>query len=77
MCCLLDRLLFSLSPFQHFSLLGILKNRNPAFSCGEPSPQPSHLDGQARGSQLVGISLIEAIFSHQRSEVLQTFGVSL
>lgn len=31
----------SLSPFQHFNSLGILKNKNSTFSCGGPRPNQS------------------------------------
>lgn len=48
-CCLLGIPLFSPSLSQHFSSLGILKNRNLTFSCGEPSLQPLTLMARPAG----------------------------
>lgn len=48
-CCLLGIAFFSPSLSQHFSSLGILKNRNLTFSCGEPSPQPLTLMARPAG----------------------------
>ena len=75
-CCLLSILLYSLSLSQHFSSVEILTSRNLISAVGAPAPT-THLDGEARWSQLLGVSLIEAVFSHQRSEVLQTFRMAL